>query len=192
MIIATELREGMALRIEGQICRVIEVESKAGTAKLGGVVKAKLINLRNGHVLEPHFRPQERLEDLELERRVMEFLYVEGDRCVFMRPDTFEQVEIPSAVLGLATHFLKAGMEVPVEFSAGEAVSVAFPEVADARVTVTSPASHAQQDGAWKEAVLDNGLTVLVPLFIGPGDSVRVEVKTGRYLERERAQRKHA
>lgn len=192
MIVATELRGGMVLRIEGQIYRVIEAESKAGTAKLGGVVKAKIINLRNGHVLEPHLRPQERLEDLQLERRVMEFLYSEGESCVFMRPDTFEQVEIPSAVLGLATHFLKAGMEVPVDFFEGEAVSVVLPDAVDARVEVTSPASHAQQDGAWKEATLENGLKVLVPLFVGPGDGVRIDVKTGQYLERERAQRKHA
>ncbi|HEX4919836.1 MAG TPA: hypothetical protein VFV92_03755, partial [Candidatus Bathyarchaeia archaeon] len=95
MIMASELREGMTLRIEDQIYKVLEVASKVGAAKMGGVVKTKLFNVRSGRIWEPHFRPQERLQDLEIERRLMQFLYVEGDICTFMRPDTFEQVEIP-------------------------------------------------------------------------------------------------
>ena len=70
MVTASELREGMIIRIEGQIYKVLEVKSKAGAAKMGGVVKTKLINVRAGRLWEPHFRPQERLEDLELERRM--------------------------------------------------------------------------------------------------------------------------
>ena len=69
MVIASQLREGMIVRIEGQIYKVLEVESKAGAAKMGGVVKTNLINVRSGGMWEPHFRPQEKLEDLELERR---------------------------------------------------------------------------------------------------------------------------
>jgi len=85
----------MVIRIEGQIYRGFEVECKAGAAKLGGVVKAKLSNVRSGRIWEPHFRPQGRLEDVELERYNMGFLFSEGDTCTFMRPDTFEQVEVP-------------------------------------------------------------------------------------------------
>jgi elongation factor P len=83
------------------------------------VVKAKLSNVRSGRIWEPHFRPQERLEDVELERYNMGFLFSEGDTCTFMRPDTFEQVEVPNAILGLAARFLQPGMEVPVEFFKG-------------------------------------------------------------------------
>jgi elongation factor P len=190
MVIASELREGMSIRIEGQIYKVLEVESKAGAAKMGGVVKTKLINARSGRMWEPHFRPQERLENLELERRIMEFLYAEGDACTFMRPDTFEQIEVPAAILGLAEKFLQPGMELPVEFFEGEPISVVFPDVAEARVATTAPSSHSQQDSAWKEATLENGLAIRVPLFIAPGEIVRVEVKTGRYVERARAERK--
>ena len=74
----------MIIRIEGQLYKILEVESKAGAAKMGGVVKTRLINLRSSRLLEPHFRPQERLEDLELQRRTMEFLYAGGDVCTFM------------------------------------------------------------------------------------------------------------
>lgn len=192
MVIASELHEGMALRIEGHIYKVLEAESKAGAAKMGGVVKAKLINVRSGGMWEPHFRPQEKLEELELERRTMEFLYAEGATCTFMRPDTFEQIEVPSTILGVAAKFLQPGMELPVEFFEGEPISVVFPDVVEARVASTAPPSHSQQDSAWKEATLENGLATRVPLFIAPGETVRVDVKTGRYLERARAERKRS
>ena len=191
MIIASELREGMTIRIEGQIYKVLEVASKVGAAKMSGVVKTKLINVRSGRISEPHFRLQERLHDLEVERRLMQFLYVEGDTCTFMRPDTFEQVEIPYATLGIGKEFLQPGIEMPVEFFEGEPISVAVPSVTEVRVATTAPRSHSQQDSAWKEATLENGLSIRVPLFIAPGDIVRVDVRTGRYIERARAEHKH-
>lgn len=159
---------------------------------MGGVVKAKLINVRRGGMWEPHFRPQEKLEELELERRMMEFLYAEGATCTFMRPDTFERIEVPSTILGVAAKFLQPGMELPVEFFEVEPISVVFPDVVEARVASTAPPSLSQQDSAWKEATLENGLATRVPLFIAPGETVRVDVKTGRYLERARAERKRS
>ena len=192
MVNASELRQGMCLRIEGQIFKVLEVEAKAGAAKMGGVVKAKLINTKTGRSWEPHFRPQEKLEELELERRPMEFLYAQGDTCTFMRADTYEQVEIPKTILGGAFHFLQPGMELPVEVFAGDPISVVFPDTVEIRVSSTAPPSHAQQDSAWKEATLENGLTVRVPLFIASGEMVRIAVNTGRYIERVRMERKHS
>jgi elongation factor P len=187
---ATELKEGMVIRIEGQLYRVPEAESKAGTAKLGGVVKTKLSNVRSGHIWEPHFRPQERVEEVQLERRVLEFVYAAGDTCTFMSPRTFEQFEVPKGVLGPVEKFLRSGMQLPVEFFEGEPVTVALPEVAEVRVAETTPAAHTQQETAWKEARLENGLRVQVPLFVGPDETVRVEVKTGRYVGRVHAERK--
>ena len=192
MVIASELKEGTVIRIDRRIYRVLEVESKAGAAKLGGVVKTKLSDVRSGRMWEPHFRPQERLEELELDCHMMEFLFAEGDSCIFMRPDTFEQIEIPGAVLGPAAQFLQPGMELPVEFFAEQPISVVFPATAEARVQRTAPPTHSQQDSAWKEATLENGLSIQVPLFIAPGEVVRVEVKTGRYVERAHAERKRS
>jgi len=189
MVIASELKDGTVIRIDRRIYRVLEVESKAGAAKLGGVVKTKLTDVRSGRMWEPHFRPQERLEELELDRRMMEFLFSEGDNCTFMNPDTYEQIAIPRTVLGPAAQFLQPGMELPVEFFAEEPISVVFPAVAEARVQRTAPPTHSQPDSAWKEAPLENGLSIQVPLFIAPGEVVRVEVKTGRYVERAHAER---
>lgn len=113
MITALDLKQGMALRIEGQIYKVLNVEAKAGTAKLGGVVKTKLRNVSSGCMWEPHFRPQERLEDLQLERRMMEFLFADADSCTFMNPETFEQVEISRVMLGSGAQRLESGMQLP-------------------------------------------------------------------------------
>jgi elongation factor P len=157
---------------------------------MGGVVKTKLLNVRTGRMWEPHFRPIERIEELEVDRRMMEFLFSEGDTCTFMRPDTFEQVEVPRAILGPVAHFLQSGMEFPVDFFQGEAIGVVFPDVVETRIARTAPASHAAQDNAWKEATLENGLAIRVPLFIAPGETVRVDAKTGRYVERVRVERK--
>jgi elongation factor P len=190
MVIASELREGMIVRIEGQTYKVLEVEAKAGAAEMGGVVKTKLISVRGGRMWEPHFRPQERLEELELEHHVLEFPFAQNDTYTFMRPDTYEQVEVPSAILGPGERFFQPGIELPVEFFENEPIGVVFPEVAEVRVAETAPAGHSH--GACKEATLENGLAIRVPLFIAPGETVRVEVKIGRYLERMRIERKRS
>jgi len=187
MLTAVDLKEGMAIHLEGQIYRVLAVESKAGAAKLGGVVKTKLSNVVNGHIWEPHFRPQERMEEVELERRLMEYVFSSGDTCTFMNPETFEQIEIPKTVVGSAETFLRSGMEIPVEFFGGQPLAVLFPDAVEIGVRQTAPAAHAQQETAWKQATLENGMNIQVPMFVGPGEILRVEVRTGRYLERVRA-----
>jgi len=96
MIAASQLREGMALRIDAQIYKVLEAEFKAGGGKMGGRNgQAKLRNSTSGRLWEQHFRPDERLEDLGLERRAMEFLYRDAGNCVFMNPGNCEQEENP-------------------------------------------------------------------------------------------------
>jgi len=190
MVIASELKSGMVLRIDGEIYKVLEAEFKAGSAKLSGVVKTQLRNVTTGSMWEQHFRPQERLDDVQLEQRTLEFLFSDADSCTFMNPENFEQVEVPRAMVGAAEGFLQSGMPVPVQFFEGHPISVAVPDVADVRVASTAPAAHAHQDNAWKEAVLENGVRIQVPLFIAPGEVVRVDIRAGRYVERARAERR--
>jgi elongation factor P len=190
MVIASDLRQGMALRIDRQVFKVLEVEVKAGAAKMGGTVRAQLANVRSGRLWDQHFRPQERLEDVELEKRKAEFLYSDGACCIFQRLDSFEQVEFPSDTLGLAEKLLQPGTEVLAEFFEGEPISVDLPQAVEARVVTTAPPARSQQDSGRKEAKLDNGLTVQVPLFIAPGEMVSIDMRTGRYVERVRTLRK--
>jgi len=190
MIAASELETGMAIRVEGQIYKVLAAEFKAGAGQAGGVVKTKLRSVSSGRMWEPHFRPDERLEDLEVERQTMEFLYSDADNCAFMNPRNYEQAEIPRAILGPGARFLQEGMKLPVEFFDGRPISIVFPSTVEMRVADTAPPVHSQQDSTWKEAKLENGVEIQVPLFIAAGEMVRVEVETGRYLERVRVERK--
>jgi elongation factor P len=176
--------------MEGQIYKVLEAESRAGAAKLGGVVRAKLQNVRSGRMWEPHLRPQERLEELQVERKLMEFLFHQGSTCVFMDLNTYEQIEISGEVLGPAEQFIEPGMQVPVEFFEGVPISGVLPDIMAVRIADTAPAARSQQDSAWKQARLDNGLVIRVPLFIAPGESVRVDLRTGQYVERAHPDRK--
>jgi len=190
MVTASELQQGMVVRVEGQVYKVMEVEAKAAAAKLGGVVKAELSNVMTGRLWEARFRPQERLEDLPVERRNMEFLFRDAANCTFMDPITFEQVEVPGEMLGRAADFLQSGSTVPVEFFEGRPISAVLPDIVEARVVDTAPPSHSQQDSAWKEATLENGTSIRVPLFIAPDERVRVDLRTGRYIERVHNDRK--
>jgi elongation factor P len=190
MVMASELREGMALRIDEQVYRVLEVEAKAGAAKMGGNVRARLANVRSGRIWDQHFRPLERLEDVELQKCKVEFLYSDGRNCIFQRLDSFEQVEFPCAGLGLAGKLLEAGTEALAEFFEGEPINVVLPDTVEARVVTTAPPARSQQDSARKEAALDNGLAVQVPLFVAPGELVSIDLRTGRYVERVRTQHK--
>ena len=113
MATASALTDGMVIRVEGQVYRVLRVESKAAAAKMGGIVKAELSNVASGRVWEARFRPQEHVEELQVERRNMEFLFREGETSIFMDPGTFEQVEVPSELLGVAVSFLQSGTTFP-------------------------------------------------------------------------------
>ncbi|HEV2385729.1 MAG TPA: elongation factor P [Candidatus Acidoferrales bacterium] len=189
-MLASELKPGMAVRLEGQVYKVLEAGFKAGAGQATGVVKTKLRNLSTARFYEPHFRPDERIEELELDRQTMEFLYRDAETCTFMHPETFDQVAIARAVLGPAERFLLEGMRLPVEFFEGRPVSIVYPPSVEMRVADTAPAVHSQQDSTWKEATLENGVQVMVPLFIERGEMVRVEVETASYIERVRAERK--
>jgi len=184
MGIASGLAEGKVIRVEGQIYRVLKVETKAAAAKLGGVVKAELSNVATGRLWEARFRPQEHVEELEVERRNMEFLFRAGETATFMDPGTFEQIEVPVELLGVAVNFLQSGATVPLEFFEGKPIHAVVPDIVEAQVVRTAPPTHSQQDSAWKEATLENGTAIRVPLFIAPEECVRVDLRTGRYLER--------
>jgi len=126
MVCASDLAEGMVVRVEGQIYRVLKVESKAAAAKLGGVVKAELSNVTTGRLWEARFRPQERLEDLQVERRNMEFLFQDGDVCTFMDPNSFEQTEVACEILGPGVNFLQSGAVIALEFFSEQADQCCF------------------------------------------------------------------
>jgi elongation factor P len=186
VIPATDLRPGMVIRFDRGFCRVLDAQYHAGGGKLAGAVHAKLEELGRGAVLERRFRPDERLARVELERARWQYIYAEGEDFYFMNPDTFEQIPIARGVLGAGARFLRPDMGVSVESYDGRPVNVVFPESVEMKVASTAQAEHQRETSAMKPATLDNGMEILVPLFIKAGDVVRVNTATGKYLERAR------
>lgn len=192
MIAASQLRNGMAVRYEGVMYKVVMAEYHAGQGKMGGVAHTRLRNVQTGTFWEHRFRADEKLEEIPLEKEQMDFLYSDQDNCYFMNPETFEQVAIPRAAIGPAEKFLRPEMRVPVEFFDGRPVSVNFPDIVEVRIADTAQPTHSQQDNTWKPAKLENGLQIMVPQFIRAGETVRVEVATLKYVERARSEVKRA
>jgi len=186
MVIASQLRPGMVLKMGDDLLKVEESIFHVGQGKMPGSVHAKLRNIRKGSFKEPRFRPEERLEDVILEKQEMEFLYSDADSVTFMHPVTYEQVSIPLEAIGPTQKFLKPEMMIPVESYEGEPVSIDFPKIVEVKVGTTAQPVHQQQDNTYKYATLENGMEVMVPQFIRPGEVVRIEVATGKYVDRVR------
>jgi elongation factor P len=184
MVPASQLRAGMAVRYEGQIYKVLVADYHPGQGKMGGTTHARLKNLATGTLWEHSFRSDLKLEDLPVEKQEMEFLYTDADACYFMNPETFEQVAVPLKVIGAQARFLRPEMRLQVEFVEGQPVSVLFPDIIEVRIADTAPPTHAQQDSTWKEAVLDNGVQIMVPQFIKTGDVIRLDVENLKYVDR--------
>jgi elongation factor P len=186
MILASQLRQGTVLKIGEDLFRVIESTYHVGQGKMPGSVHAKVQHVQKGTFKEIRWRPEERLDEAVLEKKSMEFLFSDADSATFMDPASYEQVSIPIESIGPAQKFLTAEMTIPVEFFEGQPISVVFPPAAEVKVSTTAQPVHQQQDSTYKSATLENGLEVMVPQFIRPGEIVRIEVATGKYLDRVR------
>jgi elongation factor P len=190
MVLASQLRPGTVLKIGPDLFKVIESTYHLGQGKMPGSVHSKLRHVLKGTFKELRFRPEERLEDTQLEKQDMEFLFSDADSATFMNPKTYDQVSIPLEGIGAATKFLQPEMRIPVEFYEGQPVSIVFPDIVEVKVQTTAQPVHQQQDNTYKSSTLENGLELMVPHFIKPGELVRVEVATGKYVDRVRADTK--
>lgn len=185
MLTASELRPGLAVRVDRTLYRIVEATYHGGQGKMGGVLHAKLRNLETGTMREWRFRADEAVEEITPERQNLQFLYGDDRHCYFMHPDTFEQVAVDQARIGRAARFLTEEMVLPVEFVEGQPIGVIFPEIVEARIAETAAPVHAQGGtSVWKDATLENGLTLLVPQFIAAGETIRVDVQRCTYVER--------
>ena len=187
MIIASQIRAGMAIRYQNQPYRVIAADYHPGQGKMAGVNHLRLKNLATGTFWEQSLRAELRVEELPVERQTLEFLYSDEHTCFFMNPQSYEQVEVSSAIIGEQAKFLDPGMQVPVEFVEGQSVSVVFPGFLEVKIADTAPASHGQVDSTWKPARLANGVEVMVPPFVKTGDTIRLSLSDMKYMDRAKA-----
>jgi elongation factor P len=189
--VASQLRAGTALRLSGEVWKVLAAEYHGGGGKMGGVTHARLRNVRTGTQREWRFRADEPIEAVEIEKQPMQFLFADGGTATFMNPMTFEQTEVEVALLGRSAAFLTPEMTVPVEFCDGRPIGATFPEIVEVRVAETAPPVHSQgADNVWKDARLENGVAIHVPPFIAEGEWIRVDVEQGTYVERAKAEKR--
>ena len=184
MIQATQLRAGMAILHEGNLCRVLSVQHIT-PGNWRGMVQTKLRNLKSGNSFEYRFRSEDRVEKADLEEHEMEFLYAAGDDFHFMNTDTYEQVAITREDLGQAVDYLVPNTKVLVEFYEHRPVGVELPVTVDLKVVETQPGMKgATASASYKPATLETGLQVMVPQFVEAGTRIKIDTRDNTYLER--------
>ena len=186
MISSNDFRPGVHIMLDGEVYVVISSEHSK-VAMRHGLVKARVRNTKTGVTTERTFRGGERVPLVHLERKTMQYLYRTGDEYVMMDKATYEQLSLPGALLGDAVRFLRENMDVTVVFHENAPIEVELPNSVDLRVVDTSPGFRGDTvSGGTKPATLETGTVVQVPLFVTPGEVVRVDTRTGAYLERVR------
>ena len=184
MIEVNDIKNGMTLLIEGQIYQVIDfLHVKPG--KGAAFMKTKLKNLRTGGTLEKTFNTSLKFEKANLSKTNAQYLYASGDTYCFMNMETYEQIEISKDQIGDDAKFLKEGINVDITFYEGEMLGISLPDKIEYVITHTEPAVKGNTtNNALKDAELENGLKVRVPLFIQEGEAILVTTSDGKYDSR--------
>ncbi|MBC7318517.1 elongation factor P [Candidatus Bipolaricaulota bacterium] len=179
-----EITKGMTIVYNGNLYEVLEFEHvKRGRGS--AFVRAKLRNLKTGQVLTETLRDSDNLDAAFLEVRPLQYLYQSGDSFVFMDKETFEERVIPAEAIEPIRGYLLEGMDVTGLYYQGQLVKVEPPNFVDLRVVDTPPGVRGDTaQGGEKPATLETGLVVKVPLFVQVGDVIRVDTRTGAYVER--------
>lgn len=184
MISTNEFKTNVTVTIDGDAWQVVEFQHvKPG--KGAAFVRAKMRNLCTGSVIERTFNAGERLPKAHVDRREMQYLY-EGDGVYnFMDNESYEQVELTKEQLGSAVNFLKENMDVKIMIFNERILGIDLPNTVELRVVETDPGIRGDTaTGGSKQAKLDTGYSVKVPLFINEGDVLRIDTRTGEYIER--------
>jgi elongation factor P len=179
-----EIRPGNVLEHDGGLWAAVKVDHvKPG--KGGAFAQVEMRNLRTGSKLNERFRSADKVERVRLEQKDQQFLYENDGMLVFMDAETYEQIELPAEILGERRPFLQDGMTILVEFHNEEALNATLPQKVTCKIVETEPDVKGQTAAnSFKPAVLDNGVRVMVPPFVGEGEDIVVNTETMEYSER--------
>jgi elongation factor P len=184
MISTGELKKGVTIELDNELWQILDyhhIKMGRGSAQ----VRITLRNIRRGQTVERSFQAGTKWPRASMERRPVQFLYRDDDDYHFMDTDTYDQFSLRGEQLGDSTQYLKDGMMVDRTTYQGETIGVELPVTVDLVVTSTEPGFAGDTaSGARKPATLESGLTVQVPLFVGEGDTIRVDTRTGEYQTR--------
>ncbi len=184
MISTNEFKTGITIEMDGEIYSVLEFQHvKPG--KGAAFVRTKLKNLRSGSIVDHTFRAGEKVARAHLERKEMEYLYRDDDTFYLMDAETYEQLALPAETLGEGSKYLKENDRLTVVMLGDEVVGVDVPITVILEVADTEPGIKGDTaSGATKPATMETGLVVQVPLFVNSGDKIKIDTRTGSYLER--------
>ncbi len=184
MINVNDFKNGMTIKVEGNIYTIIEFQHvKPG--KGAAFVRTKLKNLRTGSTIEYTFNSGVKCETARIERKPMQFLYESGDLYTFMNMQDYSQVELSKDVVGDNVKYLKENQDLDITFYEGEVLGISLPDKIELKVTQTEPGVKGNTtSSAQKDATLETGYQIRVPLFINEGESVIVSTKDGKYVSR--------
>jgi elongation factor P len=184
VVSTNDLKNGMTLDLPEGLYSVVEFQHvKPG--KGGAFVRTRLKNARTGAVIDRTYRADEKLEQAVIDKREMQYLYADGDQYVFMDTTTYDQLPVSRAALGDAANYLKESDSAILQMYGSEIVGVDLPAAVELTVSQTEPGVQGDRvSGARKPATLETGLVVQVPLFVNPGDKVKVDTRSGEYLTR--------
>jgi elongation factor P len=184
MIDSGELRKGLTIELDDKLYQVLDyqhIKMGRGSAQ----IRLKLRDIRSGHTIERSFQASEKFTRARLDSRTMQYLYNDGDAYYFMDEETFEQMPIDSSQLGDVINYLKEGMSLTVSSYKEKLVGVELPVAVELEVVETGPGFKGDTATAGtKPAELETGITIQVPMFINNGDVIKVDTRTGVYLER--------
>ncbi len=184
MINVNDIKNGITFVLDGDIYQVLEF-SHVKPGKGAAFVKMKIRNLRSGSTTEKSFNSGTKLEKAMIEKKPMQFLYASGDSYNFMNMETYEQIELTKEQLGEEVNYLKEGLNVDLSFYQGELLGVMLPDKVELKVTHTEPAVKGNTtNNATKDATLETGLVVRVPLFVDTDDVVIISTSTSKYDSR--------
>lgn len=184
MISAGDFRKGLTIEIDGQVYTIVDFQHvKPG--KGAAFVRTKIKNIVTGTILEKTFSPTEKFPRAHVETKEMQYLYNDGNLYYFMDIETYEQIPLNKEQVEDAMVYVKENMNVYIKFFKGEAFSVEPPNFVELEVAHTEPGFKGDTaTGATKPATLETGATVNVPLFVNTGDVIKVDTRTGEYIER--------
>ena len=185
MLTAGDLRKGITFEYDGQVYIVIDfLHVKPG--KGAAFVRTKLRNVIAGGVIERTFNPSEKFQEAVIERKEMEYLYNDESLYYFMDLETYEQIPLNYEKVEDAIKYLKENMNAIIKFYRGEAFSVEAPNFVELKVIETDPGFKGNTaTNTLKPAKIETGTVIQVPLFINEGDKIRIDTRTGEYMERE-------
>ena len=179
-----EIKTGNVLEHDGGLWGVVKV-GHVKPGKGGAFAQVEMKNLRDGRKLNERFRSEDKVERVRLEQKDQQFLYENDGMLVVMDMESFEQIELPADLLGDRRPFLQDGMTVTIEYYGEEALNMALPQKVTCKVVETEPVVKGQTAAnSYKPAILDNGVRVMVPPFVGPEEDIIVNTETFEYAER--------